>query len=77
MNKKEIIQFYLENDILISPELLEKLEESEIPIRSEFIVLNDDILKIITSKTPINTSDYELSVLMKEKHKNTRLYSKF
>ena len=77
MNKKEIIQFYLENDILISPELLEKLEESEIPIRSEFIVINNDIIKIINSKTPINTSDYELSVLMKEKHKNTRLYSKF
>jgi len=77
MNKKEIIQFYLENDILISPELLEKIGELEMPIKSEFIVINEDVLKIINSKTPINTLDYELSVLMKEKHKNTRLYSKF
>jgi hypothetical protein len=60
MNTKEIINFYLENDILISPELLETTTDKEtdkekiIPIKSNFIVMNDDVLEIINSKTPIN-----------------------
>jgi DNA polymerase II small subunit len=83
MNTKEIINFYLENDILISPELLETTTDKEtdkekiIPIKSNFIVMNDDVLEIINSKTPINIDDYEISLLLKEKHNNSKLYDKF
>lgn len=77
MNAKEIIAFYLENDVLISPELLEALGEEDLPIDSEFIVLNTDVLQINKAKTAINIADYELSVMLKEKYKNPRLYQKF
>jgi DNA polymerase II small subunit len=77
MNKKEIIQFYLENDVLISPDSLENIETEEIPLKSDFIVINSIINTLIKRKTTIATIDFERSIVMKEKNDNGKLLKKF
>jgi DNA polymerase II small subunit len=76
MDKQQIIQFYLENSILLSPELLEHLDKP-FPLNAKFSVLNKDALLIIENNIPINLIDYERAVVLKEKNHNKRLYEKF
>ncbi|GIU69357.1 MAG: hypothetical protein KatS3mg002_0593 [Candidatus Woesearchaeota archaeon] len=76
MEKKQIIQFYIENNILISPELIDDLN-IPFPINTPFIVLNKDVLLITEHKIPINVNDYEKAFVLKEKNYNKRLYEKF
>ncbi len=76
MDKQQIIRFYLENKILLSPELLEYLDKP-FPLNTNFSVLNKDALLITENKIPINIADYERAVVLKEKNHNKRLYEKF
>lgn len=76
MNNQEIINFYIENNILISPELIDYLEKP-LPIKTDFSVINKEVLLIIEHKIPINVSDYELSLVLKEKNINKKIYEKF
>lgn len=76
MEKKQIIKFYLENNVLISPELLDDID-IPFPLNSPFIVLNKDLLLVMEHKIPINICDYERSVVLKEKNYNKRIYEKF
>lgn len=76
MNNQEIINFYIENNILISPELIDYLEKP-LPIKTDFSVINKEVLLIIEHKIPINVNDYELSLVLKEKNINKKIYEKF
>src|SRR3989339_117078 len=76
MDKQQIIKFYLENNILLSPELLDHLDKP-FPLNTKFSVLNKDALLIIENNIPINLVDYERAVVLKEKNHNRRLYEKF
>ena len=77
MDEQQILEFYLENDILISPELLTELKSLKLPIHSEFSVINKEILSAMDKKIPIDVRDFEKAVVLKEKHKNMKMYSKF
>jgi len=46
MNIKEIVNFYLDNGILLSIDILDELKERPLPIKTKFAVLNKDILNI-------------------------------
>lgn len=76
MDKQQIIKFYMENKILLSPELLEYLDKP-FPLSTNFSVLNRDALLITENNIPINIVDYERAVVLKEKNHNKRLYEKF
>lgn len=76
MNKQQIIRFYLDNKILLSPELLDYIDKP-FPINTGFCVLNIDALLITENNIPINIADYEKAVVLKEKNHNKRLYEKF
>lgn len=76
MDKQQIIKFYLENNILLSPELLDYLDKP-FPLNTKFSVLNKDALLVIENNIPINLVDYERAVVLKEKNYNKRLYEKF
>lgn len=76
MDKQQIINFYLDNKILLSPELLDYLDKP-FPLNTQFCVLNIDALLITENKIPINIDDYENAVVLKEKNHNKRLYEKF
>ncbi len=76
MDKQQIIKFYLDNKILLSPELLDYLDKP-FPLNTKFCVLNIDALLITENKIPINVADYENAVVLKEKNHNKRLYEKF
>lgn len=76
MDKQQIIKFYLDNKILLSPELLDHLDKP-FPLKSDFSVLNKDALIITENKIQINIKDYERAVVLKEKNHNRRLYEKF
>lgn len=77
MNKQDIINFYLDNGILISPDILAEVENKPLPLKTSFTVLNKDILSILEKHQSIVADDFEKSIVMKEKHKNTKLYDKF
>lgn len=66
----------MDNKILLSPELLDYLDKP-FPLNTDFSVLNIDALLITENKVPINISDYEKAVVLKEKNHNKRLYEKF
>lgn len=76
MNKQQIIDFYLENNTLLSPELIEYFDKP-FPISSRFIVLNTDALLVTEHGIPINILDYERALVCKEKNKNKKIYEKF
>lgn len=76
MNKQQIIRFYLDNKILLSPELLDYIDKP-FPINTGFCVLNIDALLITENNIPINIADYEKAVVLKEKNHNKKLYEKF
>jgi len=61
MNEQQILEFYMENDMLISPELLLELKARDMPLKSEFSVINNDVLDIIRSKVPVDVNDFEKS----------------
>ena len=67
----------MENDMLISPELLLELKARDMPLKSEFSVINNDVLDIIRSKVPVDVNDFEKAIVLKEKYKNTKMYDKF
>ncbi len=77
MEDQEIINFYLDNDVLISPDIFKDLKDKPLPLRSKFVVLNKDTLNIINTNKQIVVEDFEKALVLKEKHKNTRLYDKF
>ncbi len=77
LTEKEIIIFFIENDVLLSPELLLELKSINIPLKSDFSVINKKVLEILNSKITINVDDFENSIVVKDKHKNTKLYDKF
>ncbi|MGV8172133.1 MAG: hypothetical protein ACP5OA_05580, partial [Candidatus Woesearchaeota archaeon] len=77
MDEKELIDFYLDNDVLLSPEMLEDIKEMPLPTGSSFIVINKDILNIIKGKKQIMTEDFEKALVLKEKHKNKKMYEKY
>jgi len=77
MDEKEIIAFYLENEILISPDLLTDIKEVYLPLHTAFSVLTKDTIRIIDNKLPISIADFEKSLVLKDKHQNNRMYQKF
>jgi DNA polymerase II small subunit len=77
MNVQEIIDFYLDNEVLISPDIFKELEIRSLPIYTKFIVLNTDTLNILEKNKQVDIDDFENALVLKEKHKNTKLYDKF
>lgn len=77
LTEQEIIQFFIDNDILLSPEILINIKTLDLPIKSDFSVINEDVLNIICSKISISVDDFEKSIVLKQKHKNSKLYEKF
>jgi DNA polymerase II small subunit len=77
MEYQDIINFYLDNDILISPDILKELQDKPLPLKSKFTVLNKDTLNIINNNKQVVVEDFEKALVLKEKHKNTKLYDKF
>jgi DNA polymerase II small subunit len=77
MNERELINFYLENDILISPELSEDMKVQPLPTDSPFVVINKDILQILKEKKQVMIEDFEKALVLKEKHKNKKIYEKY
>jgi len=77
MEDQEIINFYLDNDILISPDMINELKNTPLPTRTRFTVLNKDTLNIINNNKQIVVDDFERAIVLKEKHRNTKLYDKF
>jgi len=76
MDKQEIINFYIDNKILIGPDMLEDIELSPIPIRTKFSVINKNILKLIDNKKYVDIENFEKALVLKEKYKNAKLYEK-
>jgi len=77
MNSKEIVNFYLDNEILIGPDIFGELQNNPLPLKTKFTVLNKDTLNIISKHKPIIAEDFEKALVQKERHKNTKLYDKF
>jgi DNA polymerase II small subunit len=77
MEDQEIIRFYLDHGILLGPDMLDRIKTSEIPIKTDFAVITSDTLQLLLNKTPINIHDFEKSLVLKEKHRNTKMYSRF
>ncbi|HYD03091.1 MAG TPA: metallophosphoesterase [Alphaproteobacteria bacterium] len=80
MNTNEIIEFYLDNDVLISPEFIKELSDPEniaMPIKTSFIVLNKDVVNILNNNKQVVVDDFEKAIVLKEKRKDTKLYDKF
>ncbi|MGV8172357.1 MAG: metallophosphoesterase, partial [Candidatus Woesearchaeota archaeon] len=77
MNSQEIINFYLENNILISPDMLSELDDRPLPILNKFIVLNKDTIKVSDKNPNLDIENFEKAIVLKEKHKSTKLYEKF
>ena len=77
MEDDQIIEFYIENGLLLSPELLNDVKKLEIPLRTDFSVINKEVLEIIKNKIPISVEEFEKSVVLKEKHKNPKMHQKF
>jgi len=77
MEDQEIINFYLDNDILINPDVLKELKNTPLPLKTKFSVLNKDTLNIINNNKQVVIDDFEKAIVLKEKHKNTKLYDKF
>ncbi len=76
MNKEDIIQFYLDNEILLSPDVLDLLD-NPLPIQSKFIVLTKDIIQSNCNNKQLLVEDFEKAIVLKEKYKNFKLYNKF
>jgi len=77
MDEKEIIDFCMDNDILVSPELLSDIKNIILPSSTKFSVINKDILDILKNKININIEDIENALVLKEKNHNSKLYDKF
>jgi DNA polymerase II small subunit len=77
MNEEEIIDFYLDNDVLISPELLSVLKNQHLPIDTGFTVLNKVVLDAIEKGVAVSGEEFDNAIVLKEKHKNIKLYEKF
>jgi DNA polymerase II small subunit len=77
MNEQEIIDFYIDNDILISPELLLDLKNLQIPINTKYTVINKDVLNILSKKIDVDVVDLEKALVLKQKHHDSKLYEKF
>ena len=77
LTKEEILSFYLDNEILISPDILDSLEIIPLPLKTKFIVLNKDIIDIINKKNQLVVEDFEKAIVQKEKHNNIKVYNKF
>jgi len=77
MENGEIIELYMDNDILISPDILKTLKDRPMILNTSFIVLGSETTEIILGKKNIVIDDFEKALVLKEKHKDTRLYSRF
>jgi len=77
MEEKDIINFYLDNETLVGPDILVDLKITPLPIKTDFAVLNNDTLNIFNTHKKIVVKDFEEAIVLKEKHKNTKLYDKF
>jgi DNA polymerase II small subunit len=77
MDTREIISFYLDNGVLISPELSSDIQDVILPRDTEFTVINKDILDIILRKITINIPDLEKAIVLKEKHHDPKVYNRF
>jgi len=77
MNPQEIITFYLENNVLISPDILSELDNRPLPILNKFIVLNKDTIRLSDKNPNLDIENFEKAIVLKEKHKGTKLYEKF
>jgi hypothetical protein len=56
---------------------LGEIQNNPLPLKSKFTVLNKDTLNIISKHKPIIAEDFEKALVLKERHRNTRLYDKF
>lgn len=77
MNTQEIINFYLDNKILIGPDMLPGLESLPLPLDIKFSVINKSTLDFINTKGYIDIKNFEKAVVLKEKYKNNKAYEKF
>jgi len=83
--KKKIVSILLKKNILISPELLEQLQNQDIDFfiqqiqsklsSNDILVINKEINKL--KKTDVNWLELEKSKVFLEKGKNQQVYSKF
>lgn len=83
-DKKRKIEFFLKQNVLVSPEFLDDLDEESITqisknISSEVAVLDRDSTKIIEKRPnqDINWAELEKYKALYEKKKDTKVYSKF
>ncbi len=87
--KKKIVNLFLDNGILVSPDLLSEIKETENFSQindlikkhtsgDEFLLLNKEISSLIEKKLDdVNWIDFEKSKVLDEKSKNTKAYSQF
>jgi DNA polymerase II small subunit len=77
MNTQEIIAFYLDNGVLMGPDIVSEIDTSPLPLNTSFSVINKDILKQLTSKKYVDIENFEKAIVLKEKNKNSKMYNKF
>jgi len=77
MEEQQILEFFIENDVLISPELLSELKSLKLPIKTDFTIISRDVLDILENKIPVTVEDFEKAVVLKQKHHDSRMYQKF
>jgi DNA polymerase II small subunit len=77
MEKQDIINFYIENNILIGPDTLPNIDKIPLPLNTKFSVINEDVLNILNKRIYIDIESFEKAIVLKEKHKSTKLYEKF
>ncbi len=77
MKEEDIVNFYIDNGLLISPDTLSIIKETPLPLNTKFSVINKDTLNIILKKSYVDIAGFEKAIVMKEKHRNTKLYEKF
>ena len=77
MKEREIIKFYIDQGILLSPELLLYVKDKPFPLSSDFVVLNKDALIITEHHIPINVDDYEKATVLKQKYHSPKLFERF
>jgi len=88
--QKEVVSFFLKNNIFISPDLIDKLttETNSDELHSlisnkitsdEFLLLNKDIYSLLLSKNlpDINWLEFERSKVLCEKGRDNKIYLKF
>ena len=89
LKKKELVEFFLKDNILISSDIFVQLDEAELynahkiimadTKTSDFLILNNDIKNLFCKSRhlEVNWLDLEKSMVLLEKGKNKKVYKRF